>query len=98
MRREDHLNLKAEKRVIEETDHIPTRSERSEEAKQKAISEQDLIAEMVSNHEADKAANPMDNLKKMMRLYESLFFLAIVLFVADVPIQWALNSVAFPGL
>ncbi|MBZ5677094.1 MAG: hypothetical protein LAP61_22855 [Acidobacteriia bacterium] len=35
---------------------------------------------------------------KMMRLHGPLFFLVIVLFSADVPIQCALNSIAFPNL
>jgi hypothetical protein len=92
------MNLKAERRLIDETDHIPTRSERSSEAKQRALSEQDTVTESVNNHEADKEANPMDSLKKMMRLHGPLFFLVIVLFAADVPIQCALNAVAFPNL
>lgn len=92
------MNLIAEKRLLEETDHIPTRLERSAEAKQKAISEQDEVTESVNKHEADKEANPMDSLKKMLRLYGPLFFLVIVLFAADVPIQCALNSIAFPHL
>ena len=40
----------------------------------------------------------MDSLKKMVRLHGPLFFLVIVLFAADVPIQCALNSIAFPHL
>lgn len=92
------MNLIAEKRLLEETDHIPTRLERSAEAKQKAISEQDEVTESVNKHEEDKEANPMDSLKKMVRLHGPLFFLVIVLFAADVPIQCALNSIAFPHL
>jgi hypothetical protein len=92
------MNLKAEKRLLEETDHIPTRSERSAEARQKALSEQDTVTESVNKHEGDKEANPMESLQKMMRLHGPLFFLVLVLFGADVPIQCALNSVAFPNL
>ncbi len=92
------MNLQSEKRLLEETDHIPTRLERSAEARQKAISEQDEVTERVNKHEGDKEANPMDSLKKMQRLYGPLLFLCIVLFAADVPIQCALNTVAFPHL
>jgi hypothetical protein len=92
------MNLNAERRLIEETDHIPTRSERSAEAKQQALSEQDAVTESINKHEADKEANPMESLKKMMRLHGPLFFLVIVLFAADVPIQCGLNSIAFPNL
>jgi hypothetical protein len=92
------MNLTAEKRLLEETDHIPTRLERSAEAKQKALAEQDEVTESVSKHEADKEANPMDSLNKMQRLHGPLFFLVFVLFAADVPIQCALNSIALPNL
>jgi hypothetical protein len=92
------MNLAAEKRLLEETDHIPTRLERSAEARQKALAEQDEVTENANKQEADREANPMDSLKKMQRLYGPLFFLAIVLFAADVPIQCALNSIAFPNL
>lgn len=92
------MNLKSEKLYIDETDHVEKRIERSEEGRQKAIAEQGEIAGRVQKLEAEKESNAMASLAEQQRLYGLLFLLASVLFLADCPIQYGLNSVAFARL
>ncbi len=92
------MNLNKEKRYIEETDHVGERRERAEEAHQAARSEQDKTTERLQKLEADREANPMASLADQQRLYGLFVLLAAVLFAADIPIQYALNSVAFAKL
>lgn len=92
------MNLKSERLYIDETDHVEKRIERSEEARQKAIAEQGEIAGRVQKLEVEKESNAMASLAEQQRLYGLLFLLASVLFLADCPIQYGLNSVAFARL
>ncbi len=92
------MNLKSEKLLIDETDHVEKRIERSEEARQKAVGEQAEISEHVQKLEAEKESNAMASLAEQQKLYGLFVLLAAVLFVADLPIQYGLNSVAFAKL
>jgi hypothetical protein len=92
------MNLRSEKLYIEETDHLEKRMERSEEAHQRALDQQAEISERLVKLEAEKESNAMASLIEIRKLYGLLVLLAIVLFVADWPIQYALNSVAFTTL
>jgi hypothetical protein len=92
------MNLKSERLSIEETDHVEKRRERSEEARQKAFAEQSEVSERVQKLESEKEANAMASLADQQRLYGLPVLLALVLFVADWPIQYGLNSVAFTSL
>lgn len=92
------MNLKSTRLYIDETDHVEKRIERSDEARQEAVAEQGEISEHVQKVETEKASNAMASLAEQQRLYGLLVLLAVVLFVADWPIQFGLNSVAFPSL
>ena len=90
------MNLKSEKLYIDETDHrrVEKRAERSEDAHEQALAEQRRISERLQELEAEKQSNAMARLAEQ-RL---MILLAAVLGLADCPIHYDLNPVAFATL
>lgn len=92
------LNWKAERRAIEEIDHRNLRAERREEAGRRAVGEQAAAHQRLQKLEADRESNPMDSLAGWLWIFWILVVLAAAQVVLDVPVQYALYSVAFPDL
>jgi hypothetical protein len=92
------VNPEVLRRQIDETDPVAAKAELAADAKHKALAEQEAVTEQLVKEQTDRDRNPLDSLKDLQWLYRPVRFLAGVLFAADVPVQFALTTVAFPAL
>src|SRR3989338_10504320 len=98
-RRTPKMKIKSVKQRISETDHRETKLQQIDEAKALAQSERGVLAEQLVTLEGQRAGMVSSSVNgaEYANLRYSLLGLSAVSVIADGPVQYLLNRIAFPS-